>query len=67
MTRGNANGKTCVVNGVKANSHEDYAAGLGKSVGRWLSLQMSEDNLKQALGEIEDGNGTWEVCSLHYQ
>lgn len=50
--------------GVEANSHEDYVAGLGKSVGRWLSLQMSGDNLKQALGEIADGNGAWEICDF---
>jgi len=38
-----------------------YVTGSGQTVGRWLSLPMSRDNLKQALEEIADGNEAWEI------
>lgn len=38
-----------------------YVTGEGQAVGRWLSLPMSPDDLKQALEEIADGNGALEI------
>jgi len=38
-----------------------YVTSEGQAVGRWLSLPMSEDDLKQGLEEIADGNGACEI------
>lgn len=38
-----------------------YVAGEGQAVGRWLSLPMREDGLKQVLEEIADGKRACEI------